>query len=481
MEIIATENDADGYQSKLEEIIEKGSKQFDATFSRYKYHVLRSALKSGATKKLSLVHDVKSKDGQLILKQGTAKTEESLRSYIGKLLKHQLEFPIEYYIDVIHPEAAQKIHAEMSRIAETLSQKGVCNFESMKETINAVVKNLSANHTLLNRLTVLKGEYVSGFDESLSVAILAASVGQEVGYQFEERVEAFTAGIFHHIGELPIQHMFGKGRIPYGEVKKSREHPISGYLILSSNEISENVKNAVLKHHLFLDGSGYPNGLTLTDDDELARLISITSSLITMCNRGNYSLQMALKLLDIYSRLQTRSGEEVTPMYDRSYYEVLLDLNLSAIESPKESVFHIQKIITLHNTYVKLRKINTELETLVDRVQTYVFENRVSIEAQEAFDTLLNCAYTMKNLTADTKVTIGIDRMVLKPELVSDLIIDLEVIITELSHYNSYFEKSIEDIRPIFENTPNVKIFKKAFQILTLIQHQLPKRLVETM
>lgn len=256
----------------------------------------------------------------------------------------------------------------------------------------------------------------------MAVAIIAASVGQEVGYSFEERVDAFTAGMFHHIGELPLQHMFTRGKIPYEEVKKIKDHPITSYYILDSRDISDQVKNAVLKHHLFLDGSGYPKGLSLTDDDELAMLINISSSLITMCGRGNRSLKMALKLLDIYSRLKTRCGEKVVPLYERSFYEVLLKLNLSVINTgEKKSEYQINEIRTLHNTYVKLSKIHAELETLIQRIQAYAFEHEVPISVQEDIDTLLDYATRMKNLTSDTQVTIGIDQLIVEPEMVSEL------------------------------------------------------------
>lgn len=476
-EYVSTDN-----EERIEKVMEKNAEQVDMIFSRYKYHVIKSALRSEGSRKLNLLDDVKNKDGQMILAKGTVQTEQSLRSYIGKLIKHNLEYPIEHYLDAIQPEAVQKIHTEMNQIAEALSKRGICDFENIKETIGAVVSNLRKNHTLLNRLAVLKGEYLTGFNESLAVAIIASSIGQELGYAFEERVNAFTAGIFHHIGELPLQHMFAKNKIPYEEVKKIKDHPVTGYFILDSKDISESVKNAVLKHHLFLDGSGYPSGLSLTDDDELAKLISISSSLITMCGRGKRSLPMALKLLDIYSRLKTRNGEKVSPLYERSFYEVLLKLNLSVIESAKKKDdFQLHEIRTLHNAYLKLRKINLELETLTVRIQAYVLENEISMEAQGDIDTLFDYASHMRNLTSDTKVIIGVDQLQSEPEMVSELVIDLEVIILELGHYISYFEKTIQSLMPFFENTPDNGVLKKASQILVQIRYQLPRRQVDAL
>ena len=123
----------------IEKILEKSGKQIDAFFSRYKYHVIKSALRTGGLRELSLLEDVRNKNGQLILAKGTAQTEISLRKYIGKLLQHDLEYPIEYYLADIEPESVEKIHAEMNQIAEALSQKGFCDFKNIKEIINLCI------------------------------------------------------------------------------------------------------------------------------------------------------------------------------------------------------------------------------------------------------------------------------------------------------------------------------------------------------
>jgi HD-GYP domain-containing protein (c-di-GMP phosphodiesterase class II) len=476
----ALDSNASREAKEVSALLEKNAVQVDMLLSKYKYHVLKSAMNADKKRELCLVEDVRNKDGEMLLAKGTAQSEVSLRDYISKLLKHNLEYPIEFYIGIIQPEIVEKIHMEMTQIAEGLSQRGVCDFENIKKIIDEVVSNLQTNHTLLNRLAVFKGEYPNGFNESLATAIIAASVGQEVGYRFEERVDAFTAGIFHHIGELPLQHVFGKHKIPYEEVKKIKGHPLAGYMILSSKDISPQVKNAVLKHHLFLDGSGYPSGLTLTDDDDLAKLINISSSLVTMCSRGKRSLKNALKLLDIYSRSKTRCGDTVTPLYDRSFYDVLLTLNLSVIEGGNQDPHYlINEIKALHNTYVKLHKINADLETLVHRMHAHVRENHIPAEIEEEIDALFDYAIRMKNLTSDTKVVIGIDQLMKAPVLASELTVELEVIIIELGHYQSYFETSIQALFPFFGNTPDARIVKKASQILNQIRYQLPKKSVD--
>ena len=466
----------------VKKVLLKNGEEIDKLFSKYKYHVLKSALRSHGEKQLCLIEDVRNKDGQLILNKGIAQTETALRRHIGNLLKHQLEYPIEYYIDVIHPQAAQKINDEMQKIVASLARKGVCDFKSMNQIINAVVSNYKSNHTLLNRLSVLKEEYVSGFNESMAVAIIATSIGQELGYRFEDQVNAFTAGLFHHIGEVPLQSAFEKERIPYEEVRRIKDHPTTGYLILNSRDIPDAVKNAVLKHHLFLDGSGYPNGLSLSYDDDLAMLINISSALITMCTRGKRPMKAALKLLDIYSRSKTRCGEEARPLYDRSFFEVLRSLNLSVIEgAPPQKRFNTQEIRNLHNTYVKLRKINADLDALMRRTENYVFENATPAATQETIDTFLFYTARMKTLTSDTQIIIGADQLETDPNLVADLFMDLEVIILELGHYLSFFEETTAALCAVFADAHNNKIVKKASHISIQIRYQLPKRTVDSL
>lgn len=461
-------------------LLGKNAEQVDMLLSRYKYHVLKSAIGAENKRVLCLVEDVRNKDGEILLAKGTAQSESSLRQYIGKLLQHDLEHPIEYYLDVIQPDMVKKIHSEMNQIAEALSLRGICDFKSIKKIIDEVVLNLGTNHTLLNRLTVFKGEYPSGFNESLATAVIAASVGEKMGYRFDERVEAFTAGLFHHIGELPIQHLFGKHKIPYEEVKKMKGHPLAGYMILSSKDISENIKAAVLKHHINLDGSGYPDGLTLTDEDDLAKLINITSTLVTMCSRGKRSLRTALKLLDIYSRSQTRCGDAVTPLYDRPFYEVLKTLNLSVIDGgDREGGYPIDEIRALHFNYIKLNKINSNLETLIHRLKPHAINKEIPPETREELDVVLSYASRMENLTSDTRVIIGVDQLAKSNTFASDLMVDMEVIISELGHYLPFFEESIGAAAPFLETTHDDKLVKRAQHILNQIRYQLPRKIVE--
>ena len=91
----------------LDKVLAQNAEQVNGLISRYKYHVIRTAMGKDNKKQLSLVKDVRNKDGQTLLAKGVAQTESSLRRYISKLLKHSLEHPIEYYIDVIQPEAAE--------------------------------------------------------------------------------------------------------------------------------------------------------------------------------------------------------------------------------------------------------------------------------------------------------------------------------------------------------------------------------------
>ncbi|MFH0730321.1 MAG: HD domain-containing phosphohydrolase [Pseudomonadota bacterium] len=471
----------------------RDSDEIDRLLTEYKASVLKSTIKAKGRENFELKDDVKDDEGKLLLSKGAPKNDSELRIYLGKLLSMNLEHPIEYYIGVINPEEVAKLHNKMVDIAASLSENGVIeNFDEMKKVIEEVVSCLSNDIILLNRMTVLESEYVSGFGESLLVAVLSTAIGEKHSYDFDKKVCVFTAGLLHHIGEIPLYSLFNKGRIkneklPYDDIARIRNHPITGYLILSgSDEIPVEIRDAVLRHHLFLDGSGYPRNLKLTEKDDLAKLICLTSSFVTMQTRGRKKMEQVLRLLDIYSRTKTRTGEKIAPLYDREFYMALLSLDprkmiLRGYENDDKYArdYSCEDIMRLHNSYVFFKKRNEELHKLAETIESFISNNSIPSEAESNVDVLFGYISKLRNLTSDAKEFTGMSELKKIPNALPELMLDAEVIRMELKGYVGGLEETFSNLTPLFEKDQDSWILKKAMQFTTRIRNNLPNSLLD--
>ncbi len=89
-----------------------------------------------------------------------------------------------------------------------------------------------------------------------------------------------------------------------------RQHPVIGYDLLKDIPgVSADTLHAVKHHHEYLDGSGYPDGLTVAQISDLTRLLTISDIFAALIESRPYraplSRQQAYKILcDMEGKLE---------------------------------------------------------------------------------------------------------------------------------------------------------------------------------
>ncbi len=105
-----------------------------------------------------------------------------------------------------------------------------------------------------------------------------------------------NASMLHNIGLLKIEakHLDMKRVEMTLNKQEFYQHPVEAYRLLKSetdrHDLPEEVMQAVLNHEEFLDGSGYPRGLSGEDLPFLARLISL-SNYAALLLSGEWSIK----------------------------------------------------------------------------------------------------------------------------------------------------------------------------------------------
>lgn len=99
------------------------------------------------------------------------------------------------------------------------------------------------------------------------------------------------AAALHDIGKasIPLEILDKPGRLDPDELALIRSHPRLGFERLSGAPgLAPDIVQAVLRHHEFLDGSGYPDGLMASDLGDMTRIITIADVYGALIEKRSY-------------------------------------------------------------------------------------------------------------------------------------------------------------------------------------------------
>jgi putative nucleotidyltransferase with HDIG domain len=152
------------------------------------------------------------------------------------------------------------------------------------------------------------------YRHSLLVTGLAVGFGLQLGFSRTDTMRLSFAGIMHDIGKakIPASILEKPGALDADEMDVIKQHPMFGWQALRNvSGIPAEIMDAVLHHHEFLDGTGYPHGLAgraISDFVRLLTIVDIFAALIEgRCYKSASSCDAAYRvLLDMGSRLDSR-------------------------------------------------------------------------------------------------------------------------------------------------------------------------------
>ena len=117
------------------------------------------------------------------------------------------------------------------------------------------------------------------FQHCLLVTGVAVGFALEIGFSDLDVKRLGIAATLHDIGKahIPLSILDKPDRLDPGEEEIMRSHPVIGYELLKNIEdITPEILDGVRHHHEYLDGSGYPDGLTAPQISDLVRLLTIS-------------------------------------------------------------------------------------------------------------------------------------------------------------------------------------------------------------
>lgn len=155
---------------------------------------------------------------------------------------------------------------------------------------------------------------VSGY--TLAFARVLGAGNQQTG-------RLFDAAFFHDVGKamIPLEILDKPGRLDPAEWEIMQRHVLHSHDILSRDKHTcGEIARVARDHHEYLDGSGYPNGITARQIDDITRIITICDIFAALTEKRAY--KPAKPFDEAYSILKSMAGTKLDPDLVRLFEKV---------------------------------------------------------------------------------------------------------------------------------------------------------------
>ena len=190
----------------------------------------------------------------------------------------------------------------------------------LHESVKKLRETLKASIDSLASAIEMRDPYTAGHQER--VTRLACAIATQMGLE-AERVEAIqVAGIIHDIGKLyvPAEILSKPTKLNELEYALIKMHAQVGFTILSKIDFPWPIAQIVHQHHEYINGSGYPRGLSGKDILLEAKILCVADVVEAMSSHRPY--RPALGIQSALDEISQKRGI----LYDREVVDACLKL-----------------------------------------------------------------------------------------------------------------------------------------------------------
>lgn len=161
-----------------------------------------------------------------------------------------------------------------------------------------------------------KDTYTQG--HSVRVSEIAVAIAKKRGFTTAEIDEIRIAAILHDIGKIGVSDaiLSKPGTLTSEEYEQVKQHPAIGMRILEAIDLSREVKEGILYHHLRWDLKGYPQPSeselkNMAEMPRFAKIIGVADSIDAMTSNRAYKRRMSMT--EVKRELLEHSGTQFCP------------------------------------------------------------------------------------------------------------------------------------------------------------------------
>jgi HD-GYP domain-containing protein (c-di-GMP phosphodiesterase class II) len=158
---------------------------------------------------------------------------------------------------------------------------------------NKILKAIK-HSSLREWLTTVGCHHVASYRHCLFVTGFAVAFAQHLGMREDDQRRLARAALPHDVGKafIPVAILDKPEALTDDEMAEMRQHPRRGYEALAAQgDFPPEMLDVVLHHHEFLDGTGYPNGLSGSQISDIVRLTTIVDIHAALVEKRAYRLE----------------------------------------------------------------------------------------------------------------------------------------------------------------------------------------------
>jgi putative nucleotidyltransferase with HDIG domain len=222
----------------------------------------------------------------------------------------------------------RRLYSDATNVAgsvwEGAKAEGTPDPKAARALVDGLAQAVSANRTALIALTALKNYDNYTFTHMVNVSILTMSQARALGLDGSPLRELGLAALMHDIGKVrtPTEILNKPEKLTDDEFKVMRMHVVDGAEILRRTpEMPAIAPVIAFEHHLRLDGTGYPFGVSRTGLNIGTMLCSIADVYDAM--RSQRAYQQAFPSDRILEVMKRSDGQQFDQHLVRRFTQLL--------------------------------------------------------------------------------------------------------------------------------------------------------------
>ncbi|MGM5484236.1 MAG: HD-GYP domain-containing protein, partial [Nanobdellota archaeon] len=187
-----------------------------------------------------------------------------------------------------------------------------------------LVESQSARSAIISSLVkMLREKLLETEAHSKRIKRLAVKMGRKLNLEDNKIDDLKLLANLHDIGKVGVPNpiLLKPASLNKKEWKKVKKHSEIGYRIAQSCSQLTPISDAILYHHEWWDGSGYPRGLKKEEIPLISRIIAIIDAYDVMIHERPYTKTMNKK--DTIHELKRRAGKQFDPHLVGKFIEII--------------------------------------------------------------------------------------------------------------------------------------------------------------
>ena len=183
-------------------------------------------------------------------------------------------------------------HVVMIKIFEKLPAGVPLTMDDIVQAENKILKAIK-HSSLREWLTTVGCHHTDSYRHCLFVTGFAVAFAQHLGMREDDQRRLARAALLHDVGKayIPVAILDKPGVLTVEEMVEIQKHPRLGFDALADQGgFPPEMLDVILHHHEFLDGTGYPDGLSGNQISDIVRLTTIVDIHAALVEKRAYRL-----------------------------------------------------------------------------------------------------------------------------------------------------------------------------------------------